>query len=451
MGGVPGTTGIIMKRDFIKTDAVIVGSGVAGLFAALCLPESKKVLVITKEDLKECDSYLAQGGVCVLKDIKDFDCYFEDTMRAGHYENNPESVRVMIESSPDVISALIQLGVQFDTDSSGSYDYTREGAHRRNRILHHKDETGKEITATLLSIAKKRKNITFIAQTTMIDLIEKDNICYGIVCEDEYGERGAILAKDIILATGGIGGLFKNSTNFPHITGDAFALALKHGIEMKDINYIQIHPTTLYSKKSGRRFLISESVRGEGAILLNENGERFTDELQPRDVVTDAICKEMEKFGTDHVYITLPTMTSEQAQKRFPNIFEACMEEGYDITKDKVPVTPGQHYMMGGIKTDINGRTSMAHLFAVGETACNGVHGKNRLASNSLLESLVFSKRAADLIAKDSSEKETYAPQTDWDSLPPKAQREKEFRDLIMNEIKRKDRAFYDKWCNDED
>ncbi len=451
MGGVPGTTGIVMKRDFIKTDAVIVGSGVAGLFAALCLPESKKVLVITKEDLKECDSYLAQGGVCVLKDIKDFDCYFEDTMRAGHYENNPESVRVMIESSPDVISTLIQLGVQFDTDSSGSYDYTREGAHRRNRILHHKDETGKEITATLLSIAKKRKNITFIAQTTMIDLIEKDNICYGIVCEDEYGERGAILAKDIILATGGIGGLFKNSTNFPHITGDAFALALKHGIEMKDMNYIQIHPTTLYSKKSGRRFLISESVRGEGAILLNENGERFTDELQPRDVVTDAICKEMEKFGTDHVYITLPTMTSEQAQKRFPNIFEACMEEGYDITKDKVPVTPGQHYMMGGIKTDINGRTSMAHLFAVGETACNGVHGKNRLASNSLLESMVFSKRAADLIAKDSSEKETYAPQTDWDSLPPKAQREKEFRDLIMNEIKRKDRAFYDKWCNDED
>ena len=448
---MPGTTGIVMKRDFIKTDAVIVGSGVAGLFAALCLPESKKVLVITKEDLKECDSYLAQGGVCVLKDIKDFDCYFEDTMRAGHYENNPERVRVMIESSPDVISTLIQLGVQFDTDSSGSYDYTREGAHRRNRILHHKDETGKEITATLLSIAKKRKNITFIAQTTMIDLIEKGNICYGIVCEDEYGERGAILAKDIILATGGIGGLFKNSTNFPHITGDAFALALKHGIEMKDINYIQIHPTTLYSKKSGRRFLISESVRGEGAILLNENGERFTDELQPRDVVTDAICKEMEKFGTDHVYITLPTMTSEQAQKRFPNIFEACMEEGYDITKDKVPVTPGQHYMMGGIKTDINGRTSMAHLFAVGETACNGVHGKNRLASNSLLESLVFSKRAADLIAKDSSEKETYAPQTDWDSLPPKAQREKEFRDLIMNEIKRKDRAFYDKWCNDED
>lgn len=440
-----------MKREFVRTDVVIVGSGVAGLFAALCLPENKKALVITKEDLKECDSYLAQGGVCVLKNIEDFDCYFEDTMKAGHYENNPESVKVMIESSPDVINTLIELGVQFDTGSDGSYDYTREGAHRRNRILHHKDETGKEITATLLSIAKKRKNITFVTQTTMIDLVEKDNTCYGIVCEDAYGERAAILAKDIILATGGIGGLFKNSTNFPHITGDSFALALKHSIKLKDINYIQIHPTTLYSKKSGRRFLISESVRGEGAVLLNEKGERFTDELQPRDVVTEAICREMEKFGTDHVYITLPTMTSEQAQKRFPNIFEACMEEGYDITKDKVPVTPGQHYMMGGIETDINGRTSMEHLFAVGETACNGVHGKNRLASNSLLESLVFSKRAADLITADTSEKETYEPDTDWDSLPTKAEREKEFKEIIMNEIKRKDRAFYDKWCNDED
>lgn len=440
-----------MEREFIKTDVVIVGSGVAGLFAALCLPEDKKVLVITKEDLKECDSYLAQGGVCVLKSIEDFDCYFEDTMKAGHYENDPQSVKVMIESSPEIINTLIKLGVHFDTDSDGAFDYTREGAHRQNRILHHKDETGKEITATLLSIAKKRKNITFVTQTTMIDIIEKNNTCYGIVCEDEFGERGAILARDIILATGGIGGLFKNSTNFSHITGDSFALALKHGIELKDINYIQIHPTTLYSKKSGRRFLISESVRGEGAVLLNENGERFTDELQPRDVVTEAICKEMEKFGTDHVYITLPTMTSEEAKKRFPNIFEACMEEGYDITKDKVPVTPGQHYMMGGIKTDINARTSMEHLFAVGETACNGVHGRNRLASNSLLESLVFSKRTADLIAADKSQPENYIPDLELSSYPPKRQREQEFRELVMNEIKRKDRAFYDKWCNDED
>lgn len=437
-------------KDYIKTDVVIVGSGVAGLFAALCLPEDKSILVITKENLKECDSYLAQGGVCVLKDIDDFNCYFEDTMKAGHYENNPESVRVMIEASTDVIGTLVDLGVQFDTADDGDFDYTREGAHRRNRILHHKDETGKEITATLLSIAKKRENITLVTQTTMIDFIESNNVCQGIVCEDEYAEMGAILARDIILATGGIGGLFLNSTNFPHITGDSFALAIKHNVELKDMNYIQIHPTTLYSKKKGRRFLISESVRGEGAVLLNENGERFTDELQPRDVVTNAIVEEMAKFGTDHVYITLPNMSSEEAAERFPNIFEACMDEGYDITKDRVPVTPAQHYMMGGVKTDINGRTSMEHLYAVGETACNGVHGKNRLASNSLLESLVFAKRAAELIAEDTSEKQLDLPELNLKSYPDKAAREQEFKKLIMDEIKGKDKEFYDKWCNTE-
>lgn len=437
-------------KDFIKTEVVIVGSGVAGLFAALCLPEDKEILVITKENLRDADSFLAQGGVCVLKSIDDFDCYFIDTMKAGHYENDANSVRVMIESSQEVIGTLVDLGVKFDTDDTGEFDYTREGAHRQNRILHHKDETGKEITATLLKIAKSRANITLVTQTTMIDFICKDNVCQGIVCEDEYGEMGAIIARDIILATGGIGGLFMNSTNYPHITGDSFALSLKHNVELKDMNYIQIHPTTLYSKKKGRRFLISESVRGEGAILLNENGERFTDELQPRDVVTNAIVEEMNKFGTDHVYITLPTMTSEEAKKRFPNIFEACMDEGYDITKDRVPVTPAQHYMMGGVKTDINGKTSMEHLYAVGETACNGVHGKNRLASNSLLESLVFAKRAADTIVSDTDEKSVELPDVDLKTYPEKSEREKEFRALIMDEIKRKDTEFYDKWCNNE-
>lgn len=440
-----------MKKDnYIKTDTVVVGSGVAGVFAALCLPSERDVLVITKDELNECDSYLAQGGVCVLKSVDDFNCYFEDTMKAGHYENNPESVRIMIESSQEVIGTLVELGVKFDTDDAGEFDYTREGAHRQNRILHHKDETGKEITATLLQIAKERENITFVTRTTMIDFIERDNKCYGIVCEDEFGERGAILAHDVILATGGIGGLFLNSTNFPHITGDSFALSLKHGVELQDINYIQIHPTTLYSKKEGRRFLISESVRGEGAILLNEKGERFTDELQPRDVVTNAIVEEEKKFGTDHVYLTLPTMTSEQAQKRFPNIFEACMNEGYDMTKDMVPITPAQHYMMGGVKTDTNGLTSMKYLYAAGETACNGVHGKNRLASNSLLESLVFAKRAADYIANDDSVKDENFPDINLSSYPEKSVREREFKKLIMDEIKRKDENFYAKWCNNE-
>ena len=438
------------KESYIKTQIVIVGSGVAGLFTALCLPEDKEILIITKEDLKDADSYLAQGGVCVLKSVDDYNCYFEDTMKAGHYENNPDAVRVMIESSPEIIGTLVQLGVQFDTNDGGEFDYTREGAHRQNRILHFKDETGKQITDTLLAIAMQRPNITFVTRTTMIDFIERDNECFGIVCEDEYGEMGAIIANDIILATGGIGGLFLNSTNFPHITGDSFALSLKHGVELQDMNYIQIHPTTLYSKKKGRRFLISESVRGEGAILLNENGERFTDELQPRDVVTNAIVEEMKKFGTDHVYLTLPTMSSEEAAERFPNIYEACKEEGYDLTKDRVPVTPAQHYMMGGVKTDINGATSMKHLWAVGETACNGVHGKNRLASNSLLESLVFAKRAADLIGADKSEKGADYPEVDLASYPNKTEIQKEFKQLIMNEIRRKDEQFYDKWCDNE-
>ena len=438
------------KENYIYTDTVIVGSGVAGLYTALCLPKNKDILLITKEDLKDADSYLAQGGVCVLKSIDDFNCYFEDTMKAGHYENNPEAVRVMIENSQDVIQTLVDLGVQFDTEDGGQFDYTREGAHRQNRILHYKDETGKQITDRLLYIAKQRSNITFVEQTTMIDFIEKNNECYGIVCQDVFGESGAIIARNIVLATGGIGGLFLNSTNFPHITGDAFALSLKHGVELQDMNYIQIHPTTLYSKKKGRRFLISESVRGEGAILLNEKGERFTDELQPRDVVPNAIVEEMKKFGTDHVYLTLPNMTSEEARERFPNIFEACMDEGYDITKDAVPVTPAQHYMMGGVKTDTNGATSMKYLYAVGETACNGVHGKNRLASNSLLESLVFAQRAAEMIATDKSVKNDKFPEVDLKSYPKKEQREKEFRELIMQEIKRKDEDFYAKWCDDE-
>ena len=193
------------NKEYIKTDVVIVGSGVAGLFAALCLPKDKDVLIITKENTNECDSMLAQGGVCVLKDVNDFKCYFEDTMKAGHWENDPDSVKVMIESSQEVIGTLIDLGVKFDTDKNGEYDYTREGAHRRNRILHHKDETGKEITATLLDIAKQKENITIVPRTTMIDFIEKDNVCQGIVCEDEYGEMGSIIARDIILATGGPG------------------------------------------------------------------------------------------------------------------------------------------------------------------------------------------------------------------------------------------------------
>ncbi|MBQ8845777.1 MAG: FAD-binding protein, partial [Lachnospiraceae bacterium] len=227
------------------------------------------------------------------------------------------------------------------------------------------------------------------------DLLTKDNTCYGILGKDADGEYSTITADYTVLATGGIGGLYEHSTNFKHLTGDALAVALRHDVKLQNIDYIQIHPTTLYQEKPGRKLLISESVRGEGAILLNSKGERFVDELLPRDVVTQAIRKEMKKEGTKHVWLSLAPIPKEEILSHFPNIYAKCLEAGYDITREPIPVVPAQHYFMGGVAVDEYSKTSMDRLYAVGETACNGVHGKNRLASNSLLESLVFAKRAA--------------------------------------------------------
>jgi L-aspartate oxidase len=257
-----------------------------------------------------------------------------------------------------------------------------------------------------------------------------------------------VYAKDVVLATGGIGGLFAHSTNFRHITGDSFALALRHNIELENINYIQIHPTTLYEENLTRKFLISESVRGEGAILLNKDGERFVDELLPRDVVTEAIRKQMEIDGRPYVMLSLRHIDKEEILRHFPNIYRHCLEIGYDITKDDIPVTPAQHYLMGGIRTDTYGRTSVKNLYAVGETACNGVHGANRLASNSLLESLVFSERAGWIITEEMQEQQLTQPKVDMSCYEDTAAWEQANKALVMNEIKRRDRDFYDKWCN---
>lgn len=377
-----------------KTDIVIVGSGVAGLYCALNFPEEKNITIVTKDKDYMSDSYLAQGGICVLRDDRDYDAFYEDTMRAGHYENNPDSVHIMIHSSPEIIRDLISYGVRFEKNGE-EFTYTREGAHSKPRILFHEDQTGKEITSHLLEIVKCRKNITLIENYTMVDLICGDNECHGIIGHDENGSYSAIHADYTILATGGIGGIFEHSTNYKHLTGDAIALALKYGIKLQHIDYIQIHPTTLYTERSGREFLISESVRGEGAILLNANGERFVNELLPRDVVANAIFDEMKKGHTKHVWLSFAPIPEEEIKTHFPTIYQRCLEEGYDITKEPIPVVPSQHYFMGGIDVDRYSRTSMARLYAAGETACNGVHGRNRLASNSLLESLVFAKRAA--------------------------------------------------------
>ena len=383
----------------MKTDILIVGSGVAGLYAALNLPKDKNIVIVTKDSAKNSDSYLAQGGICVLRNEEDYDSFFEDTMKAGHYENNPKSVDIMIRSSKEVIEDLEDFGVHFEKDGD-EYLYTREGAHSKPRILYHKDITGKEITSCLLKNVKQRENVTLVERFTMVDWLCENNECFGIIGQNAEGEYVRIEADYTILATGGVGGLFEHSTNFRHLTGDALALAIKHNVKLKHIDYVQIHPTTFYSKKNGRKFLISESVRGEGAILLNSKKERFVNELLPRDVVANAIFEEMKKEGSEHVWLSLENIPSEEIKTHFPNIYEFCLEAGYDITKECIPVVPAQHYFMGGIDVNEYSKTSMERLYAIGETACNGVHGKNRLASNSLLESLVFAKRAAKHITK---------------------------------------------------
>ena len=411
----------------MKTDIVIVGTGVSGLYCALNLPKDKKILMITKETAEDSDSFLAQGGICVLKSDDDYDSYFEDTMYAGHYENNKRSVEIMIKSSPKVIEELIGYGVDFERDENGGLRYTREGAHSTPRILFHRDITGKEITSKLLSEARKRSNITIKDHFAMLDIIESENECFGIIAKDENGKITEINADYTVLATGGIGGLYENSTNYPHLTGDALAISLKHNVELQNIDYIQIHPTTLYSKKKGRRFLISESVRGEGAILLNKDMQRFANELLPRDVLTNEILKQMKKDGTPYVWLSMAPIPKETIMSHFPNIYEHCLEEGFDVTKEPIPVVPSQHYFMGGIKVNEMSKTSADRLYAVGETACNGVHGKNRLASNSLLESLVFAKRAAADIA------DTYTTskpiQYDYSDS------EKEYRQTVLDAI----------------
>ena len=426
-------------------DVIIVGTGAAGLFAGLCLPVNLNVLMITKDKMENSDSYLAQGGICTLKSADDFDAFYQDTLKAGRNENNPESVRIMIQQSPQIMKDLMDYGVKFDRDSEGNLAYTREGAHSEFRILHHQDVTGKEITSKLIRQVKLRNNITVIEEATMLDIISENNKVSGIIMVNN-SDIVQINAKVVILATGGIGGLFKHSTNSRHITGDSFAIALRNNIQLENINYIQIHPTTLYTTKPGRSFLISESVRGEGAYLLNCKMERFVNELLPRDVVSNAIKNEMNKYNMPYVYLSVMHMDHQQIQTRFPHIYDRCLKEGYDMYKEPIPVVPAQHYLMGGIKSDTFGKTSMENLYAVGETACNGVHGANRLASNSLLESLVFAKRAARVI-KDEIENIDFDPKYVDVSKYDKDHLMKENRDLIMNEIKRKDGEFYDKWC----
>ncbi len=413
----------------------------AGCFTALHLPEKYQILMVSKGDIDECDSYLAQGGICVQHDPDDYDAFFEDTMHAGHYENRKESVDIMIRSSRDTINELIDYAVDFARDEEGNLLYTREAAHSRNRILYHEDVTGKEITTKLQAAVKNLPNVTIITHTTMVDILTHENTCDGVLLRTEDGELRPVYAKNTIWASGGIGGIYDNSTNYPILTGDALALSLMHGIRLEHVNYVQIHPTTLYSTKRQRRFLISESVRGEGAHLLDVDGNRFVDELLPRDVLAQRVYDQMKKDGTDFVWLDMSCIKDLDIETRFPNIVKHCREAGFEPTTDWIPVVPAQHYFMGGVWVDKDAHTSMEHLYAAGETACNGVHGRNRLASNSLLESLIWGQRAAEEIVRHEAEDDREIPcfKVDTSRYEDVEGYEESLRTLIWDEIKREE------------
>lgn len=396
-----------------KYDVIIAGAGVAGLNCALHIPEDKKVLLICKGVPEKSDSYLAQGGICRMQGDEDFESYYSDTMRAGHSENDPAAIECMIRNSPKVIDGLLSLGVDFARNADGSLAVTREGGHSRSRICFHEDCTGKEITTKLAERVAGLKNVEIRPETTMLDVICDGNECFGIVALDnKSGVARCIYADYTVLATGGIGGVYEKSTNYRLLTGDGVAIALKHGVAVDNVNYVQIHPTTLYEPDNdGRSFLISESVRGEGAILLDKNFNRFTDELQPRDVVTAEIYKQMKRDGAPFVWLDMRPIPANELREHFPSIVAHCRGAGYDVFSECIPVVPAQHYFMGGVRSDLFGRTTMNRLYAVGETCCNGVHGANRLASNSLLESLLFAERAAYDIAENFSAANSFRAQ----------------------------------------
>ncbi len=379
---------------------------------------------------------MAQGGICVQRDDDDYESFVNDTLIAGHYENDIAAVETMVSSSREIINDLLNMGVNFDKKGN-DFSYTKEGAHSKARILHFKDTTGEEINSKLIRKAREYDNITILEKSRVIDILKEDNTCYGVTVRGEDNKTENYYAHVTVFATGGIGGLFARSTNYPHLTGDAVAIALKHNVRVKNINYIQFHPTSLYTEKPGRAFLISESVRGEGAILINKDGKRFVDELLPRDAVTKKIYEQMDKDNMPYVRLCLAGYVKADIKERFPGIYKRCLNEGFDITKQCVPFVPAQHYFMGGIEADLNGQTSMRGLYAVGETSCNGVHGKNRLASNSLLESLVFSKRAAQDIIKNWNDRPhpvfpvNYYPSND-------AMGEKD-KSMILNEIEKQE------------
>ena len=393
-----------MKNNY---DVVVVGSGVAGLYGALQFDEKYSVLVISKRSAELSNSSLAQGGIAaVLDKISDnYELHIKDTMIAGKYKNNPKAVEVLVKEGPDDVLKLKELGVEFDTDKDGELLKTLEAGHSRNRIVHHKDFTGKAVTDKLIEAVKSRKNIDLLEDTLVFSVDKAENGFFIGMLKD--GEIISTSCSYCLLATGGIGRVYKYTTNSAIATGDGIAFARKLGAKLMHLDRIQFHPTAFAAEKDRERFLISEAVRGEGAVLLNCFGERFAHnydergELAPRDVVSEAIIRESIKTNSENFYLDITHKSPGFIIERFPMIYQKCLDEGIDITKQRIPVFPCQHYLMGGIDVSLDAKTSVDRLYAAGECAHTGVHGANRLASNSLLEGLVFSRRAAADIMKN--------------------------------------------------
>ena len=391
-------------------DAVIIGSGIAGVYTALSMSRAVRVLIITKEAIDMNNSVLAQGGIAVSLDKADSaDLHFQDTVYAGAGLCDEDAVRTLVSEASENIAQLCLFGVNFDRGSDRQLSLTREAAHSRNRIIHTGDATGKEVCDTLVSAVRGLDNVIIHEKTFAVDLLTVGDSCRGVLAMDEKGDLQVCTAPVVICASGGYGRLYANTTNPEVATGDGAAMAYRAGVQLMDLEFVQFHPTALFHHIE-KNFLISEAVRGEGAVLRNLAGERFMPgyhelaELAPRDIVSRAIFAEMKKTGADHVLLDITTKDRAYLEHRFPTIFAKCLSFGIDISKDCIPVAPSQHYSMGGIRTDEEGRTGLEGFYAVGEAACNGIHGANRLASNSLLEGLVFGRRIARSISEKLAE-----------------------------------------------
>lgn len=415
-----------MKSEPLKFDYLVLGSGIAGIFFALKAAKNGSVAVITKKERAESNTNQAQGGIAAVTSEEDsFEMHIQDTLSAGAGLCDEQVVRTIVSEGPDRIADLIAYGTQFserdipNRRGCKELDLGREGGHSKRRVLHAGDITGREVETALLNAASKGTNITFFEHLFAIDLILSDDgqgqkRCIGVyVLDAETKKIMTFQGKHVILATGGCGRVYLYTTN-PYIaTGDGVAMAWRAGARIANMEFIQFHPTCFYDPKGGS-FLISEAVRGEGAILKNLNGQEFMEQydprlsLAPRDIVARAIDNEMKKDGSDHVLLDITHKPARFLMERFPNIYQHCFERGIDLTKEPIPVVPSAHYQCGGVQTDINGKTSIPGLYAIGEVACTGLHGANRLASNSLLEAIVLAQRAADCSCLEKTQEAEY-------------------------------------------